>query len=87
MAPADIMRVESQAASAELLVERFAGAEVVGLDTSPAMLAEARRRVPAARFADAGEMRSALDSLSQVRSTGHAAPALGLPSALAARIS
>jgi trans-aconitate 2-methyltransferase len=39
--------------STELLVERFAGAEVVGLDTSPAMLAEARRRVPAARFAEA----------------------------------
>ena len=36
--------------STELLVERFPGAEVVGLDTSPNMLAEARERVPGARF-------------------------------------
>jgi len=39
--------------STELLVERFPSAEVVGLDTSPAMLAEARRRVPRASFAQA----------------------------------
>lgn len=36
--------------STELLVERFPGAEVIGLDTSPAMLEEARARVPSARF-------------------------------------
>ncbi|QMV01296.1 trans-aconitate 2-methyltransferase [Devosia sp. D6-9] len=36
--------------STELLVERFPGAQVVGLDTSPNMLAEARERVPSARF-------------------------------------
>ncbi len=39
--------------STELLVERFPSAEIVGLDTSPAMLAEARRRVPRASFAQA----------------------------------
>ena len=39
--------------STELLVERFPGAEVVGLDNSPNMLAEARKRVPGARFAEA----------------------------------
>lgn len=36
--------------STELLVEQFPGAQVVGLDTSPNMLAEARERVPGARF-------------------------------------
>jgi len=36
--------------SAELLAERFAEASVVGLDTSEAMLAHARQRLPAARF-------------------------------------
>jgi len=36
--------------STELLVERFPHARVVGLDTSPNMLAEARERVPSARF-------------------------------------
>lgn len=36
--------------SAELLVRRFAGAAITGLDTSEAMLAAARERVPAARF-------------------------------------
>lgn len=43
--------------STELLVERFPRAQVVGLDTSPNMLAEARLRVPSARFevADAGD--------------------------------
>jgi len=42
--------------STELLVARFAAAEVIGLDNSPGMLAEATRRVPGARFgtADAG---------------------------------
>ncbi|MDC9825903.1 trans-aconitate 2-methyltransferase [Devosia sp. ZB163] len=39
--------------STELLVERFPEAEVVGLDNSPNMLAEARKRVPRARFAEA----------------------------------
>ena len=36
--------------STELLVERFPDAEVIGLDNSPNMLAEARQRVPGARF-------------------------------------
>src|SRR3569623_1277202 len=36
--------------STELLVARFPEAEVTGLDSSPNMLADARRRVPAARF-------------------------------------
>lgn len=39
--------------STELLVERFPGAAVTGLDTSPAMLAEARTRLPSARFVEA----------------------------------
>lgn len=42
--------------STELLVEQYPDAEVIGLDNSPNMLAEARQRVPGARFevADAG---------------------------------
>jgi len=36
--------------STELLVERFAGAEVIGLDNSPNMLAKARERLPNVRF-------------------------------------
>jgi trans-aconitate 2-methyltransferase len=36
--------------STELLVERFAGAQVVGTDNSEAMLASARQRLPACRF-------------------------------------
>jgi trans-aconitate 2-methyltransferase len=36
--------------SAELLSLRFPSAEIVGLDTSEAMLAHARRRAPQARF-------------------------------------
>ncbi len=36
--------------SAELLLGRFAGAKITGLDTSEAMLAAARERVPAAQF-------------------------------------
>ena len=36
--------------STELLVERFPDAEMIGLDNSPNMLAEARQRVPGARF-------------------------------------
>lgn len=39
--------------STELLVERYPGARVTGLDTSPNMLAEARKRLPAATFAEA----------------------------------
>ncbi len=39
--------------STELLVARFAEAEVIGLDNSPGMLAEATQRVPGARFATA----------------------------------
>lgn len=39
--------------STELLVERWPEAEVTGLDSSPNMLAEARARLPAARFAEA----------------------------------
>lgn len=42
--------------STELLATRFPDAEVVGVDLSPAMVAEARRRLPHLRFerADAG---------------------------------
>jgi trans-aconitate 2-methyltransferase len=42
--------------STELLVERFPEAEIIGLDNSPNMLAEARQRLPQVRFetADAG---------------------------------
>jgi trans-aconitate 2-methyltransferase len=36
--------------STELIVARFPGAEVIGVDSSPAMLADARRRLPAIRF-------------------------------------
>jgi trans-aconitate 2-methyltransferase len=36
--------------STELLVQRFAGAAVVGIDNSEAMLASARERLPQARF-------------------------------------
>ncbi len=36
--------------STELLVERFPDASVVGTDTSPAMLASARKRLPQCRF-------------------------------------
>jgi trans-aconitate 2-methyltransferase len=39
--------------STELLAERFPAAELIGLDTSPKMLAEARRRLPQARFEEA----------------------------------
>jgi trans-aconitate 2-methyltransferase len=39
--------------STELLVERFPGAQVLGLDSSPAMLTAARQRLPTARFAEA----------------------------------
>lgn len=36
--------------STELLAERWPSAEIVGLDSSPAMLAEARQRLPSTRF-------------------------------------
>ena len=36
--------------STELLAQRWPAAELVGLDSSPAMLAEARMRLPTARF-------------------------------------
>jgi trans-aconitate 2-methyltransferase len=36
--------------STELLARRFTGARVVGIDSSPAMLASARERLPQARF-------------------------------------
>jgi trans-aconitate 2-methyltransferase len=39
--------------STELLVERYPEAEVVGLDSSPNMLADARLRVPTAQFEQA----------------------------------
>jgi len=39
--------------STELIAERFPDAELFGLDTSPAMLAQARQRVPSAQFAEA----------------------------------
>lgn len=36
--------------STELLAQRFPDADIVGVDNSPAMLEEARRRLPGARF-------------------------------------
>lgn len=39
--------------STELLVERFPEAQMLGLDSSPAMLTAARQRLPAATFAEA----------------------------------
>src|SRR5689334_20103091 len=36
--------------STELLVERWPAATVIGLDSSPAMLADARKRLPTLRF-------------------------------------
>ncbi|MTJ81944.1 MAG: trans-aconitate 2-methyltransferase [Telmatospirillum sp.] len=39
--------------STELLVRRFADATVIGLDSSPDMLADARRRLPDCRFIEA----------------------------------
>jgi trans-aconitate 2-methyltransferase len=39
--------------STELLVARYPAAEIVGLDNSPAMLEEARRRLPRVRFESA----------------------------------
>lgn len=39
--------------STELLIERFADAQVLGVDNSEAMLASARQRLPQARFASA----------------------------------
>jgi trans-aconitate 2-methyltransferase len=39
--------------STELLLARYPQAEITGLDNSPAMLAEARRRLPALTFAEA----------------------------------
>lgn len=43
--------------STELLVARWPEAEVIGLDSSPNMLAEATKRVPGARFAEADAAR------------------------------
>src|ERR1700733_13505109 len=39
--------------STELLVERFPDAETIGLDTSPDMLAQARKRLPNCSFVQA----------------------------------
>lgn len=39
--------------STELLANRFAGAEIIGLDSSPAMLKQARERLPDLEFAEA----------------------------------
>src|SRR5438046_4454292 len=39
--------------STELLIERYPGAEVTGLDSSPDMLRQARERLPHATFAQA----------------------------------
>ncbi len=39
--------------STELLVERFPGAEVIGLDSSPEMLEAARKRLPRVSFVEA----------------------------------
>lgn len=36
--------------STELLAQRYPGADILGLDNSPAMLAEARQRLPTLRF-------------------------------------
>ena len=36
--------------STELIIERFPGARVIGIDSSPAMLEEARRRLPGTSF-------------------------------------
>ncbi len=46
--------------STELLLERFPDAEVIGIDSSPAMLTAARKRLPQCRFieADIGQWRS-----------------------------
>jgi trans-aconitate 2-methyltransferase len=38
--------------STELLVERFAGAEVIGVDSSPDMLRQARERLPSCTFVE-----------------------------------
>jgi trans-aconitate 2-methyltransferase len=38
--------------STELLIERFPGAEIIGLDSSPAMLRQARERLPNCRFVE-----------------------------------
>ncbi len=38
--------------STELLVQRFPGARVIGVDTSPAMVAAARERLPHCRFVE-----------------------------------
>lgn len=51
-----------------------------------AILDRALCKDPAARFADASEMRAALEGLARVRSSGHAAPTEGLRSALAASL-
>ncbi len=47
--------------STELLARRFQGADILGLDTSDDMLAQARARLPGARFekADVVQWRSA----------------------------
>jgi trans-aconitate 2-methyltransferase len=39
--------------STELLVERFPGAEVIGVDSSPDMLRQARERLPRCKFVEA----------------------------------
>jgi trans-aconitate 2-methyltransferase len=39
--------------STELIAGRYPGAEIIGLDSSPAMLEQARRRLPGLRFAPA----------------------------------
>ena len=39
--------------STELLIERFPGAEVIGLDSSPDMLRKARERLPECKFIEA----------------------------------
>jgi trans-aconitate 2-methyltransferase len=48
--------------STELLTERFPGADIVGIDNSPAMLESARARLPAVRFelGDIGTWRPAV---------------------------
>ena len=58
--------------STELLVERFAQSEIVGLDSSPDMLKKARERLPQCKFIEAedakGRQTGKADSEENLRS-------------------